>query len=72
MQNYLQYYQNIYFQPQYLVYSDGLGDLLSKKGIKYNKIIPLTVVIGRDGVVKTRFTGYKSKKSLTRKIIKTL
>ena len=72
LQNYLQYYHNIYFQPQYLVYSDGLGDLLDKKGIKYNKIIPLTVLIDRDGSIKTRFTGYKGEKSLTRQIIKTL
>lgn len=72
LQNYLQYYQNIYFQPQYLVYSDGLGDLLDKKGIKYNKIIPLTVLIDRDGSIKTRFTGYKGEKSLARKIVKTL
>jgi thiol-disulfide isomerase/thioredoxin len=72
LKNYLEYYQNIYFQPQYLVYSDGLGDLLSKKGVKYNKIIPLTVLIDRDGSIKSRFTGYKSAKSLARKIIKTL
>jgi thiol-disulfide isomerase/thioredoxin len=72
LQNHLQYYQNIYFQPQYLVYSDGLGDLLAKKNIKYNKIIPLTVLIDRDGSVKARFTGYKGGKSLARKITKTL
>ncbi len=72
LQNYLQFYQNIYFQPQYLVYSDGLGDLLIKKGIKYNKIIPLTVLIDRDGSIKFRFTGYKSTQSIARKIIKTL
>ncbi len=72
LQNYLQFYQNIYFQPQYLVYNDGLEDLLDKKGIKYNKIIPLTVLIDRDGIVKTRFTGYKNERSLARKIIKTL
>ncbi len=72
LKNYLEYYQNIYFQPQYLVYSDGLGDLLAKKGVKYNKIIPLTVLIDRDGSIKTRFTGYKSTKSLASKIIKTL
>lgn len=71
-QKYLQYYQNIYFRPQYLVYNDGLSDLLIKKSIKYNKIIPLTVLIDRDGSIKTRFTGYKSSKFLTRKIIKTL
>ncbi len=70
LQNHLQYYQNIYFQPQYLVYSDGLGDFLGKKGVKYNKIIPLTALIDRDGTIRTRFTGYKSEKSLTRKIIK--
>jgi len=72
LKNYLEYYQNIYFQPQYLVYSDGLGDLLSRKGVKYDKIIPLTVLIDRDGSIKYRFTGYKSVKSLAHKIIKTL
>ena len=70
--NYLQYYENIYFQPQYLVYSDGLEDLLMSKGVEYNKIIPLTVLINKEGVVKLRFTGYRNEKFLTKKIIKTL
>ena len=70
--NYLQFYKNIYFQPQYLMYSDGLEDLLVNKGIKYNKIIPLTVLIDKEGIVKLRFTGYQNEKFITKKIIKTL
>ncbi|MCE3255015.1 MAG: thioredoxin [Rickettsiaceae bacterium] len=70
--DYLQYYQNIYFPPQYLLYTDGLGDLLKQKNIKYNKIIPLTVLIDREGEIETRFTGNKSEHYLNSKIIKTL
>ena len=70
--NYLEYYKDIYFLPQYLLYNDGLADLLKQKGIKYNKIIPLTVLIDRNGAIETRFAGYKGENYLNRKIIKTL
>ncbi len=72
LMEYLSEQKNIYFEPQFLVYTDGLGDLLAQKKIKYNKIIPLTVLIGRDGEVDTRFTGYKREGYLNRKIIKIL
>lgn len=70
--NYLEYYKNIYFVPQYLIYSDGLADLLRQKNIKYNNIIPLTVLIDRDGEIEFRFTGTKREGYISRKIIKTL
>ena len=70
--NYLEYYKNTYFAPEYLIYNDGLGDLLKQKNIKYNKIIPLTVLIDRDGEIIFRFTGYKGENYITRKILKTL
>lgn len=68
--NYLHSYHNIYFSPKYLLYSDGLADLLLKKGIKYNKKIPFTVLLDREGRINTQFIGYDSEKSLNRKIIK--
>jgi thiol-disulfide isomerase/thioredoxin len=72
LNNYLEFYQNIYFKPEYLVYNDGLEDLLKSKNIRYNKIIPLTVLIDRAGKIETRFTGTKSENYLNRKIIKIL
>ena len=72
LSNYLEYYKNIYFPPQYLIYNDGLGDLLKQKNIKYNKIIPLTVLVDRGGEVEFRFTGYKGENYIARKIMKTL
>ncbi len=69
---YLEFYKNIYSQPQYLTYNDGLADLLKQKNIKYNKIIPLTVLIDRQGEIALRFTGYKNENSVSKKIIKTL
>lgn len=70
--NYLENYKNTYFAPEYLVYNDGLEDLLRQKNIRYNKIIPLTVLIDRGGEIEFRFTGYKGENYITRKIMKTL
>lgn len=72
MANYLSVYGNIYFKPHYLLYQDGLEDLLKTKGIKFNKIIPLTVLINRNGAVAVSFTGQKGENYLTRKIMKSL
>lgn len=69
---YLHNYGNIYFEPSYLLYHDGLGDLLKQRGIEFNKVIPLTVLIKNDGSVDTSFTGYKSEDFLNRRIIKVL
>lgn len=63
-------YGKIYFKPNYLLYQDGLGDLLKNKGIKFDKVIPLTILIDRNGNVVKQFTGPKSENFLNRKIIK--
>lgn len=68
-ENYLQLYPDIYFQPKYLLYSDGIQDLLLKKNIKYSKKIPFTIILNRDSNVEFQSSGYKSKKFLNRKII---
>jgi thiol-disulfide isomerase/thioredoxin len=70
--DYLFYYGNIYFKPNYLVYSDGLVDLLQAKKIEYNNRIPLTVLINRDGKIASRFVGNKSEDFLNRKIMRSL
>lgn len=72
LMTYLDKFKNVYFEPQYLVYNDGLANFLAQKNIKYNKIIPLTVLIDRKGEVDIRFTGYKREGYLNRKIIKLL
>ena len=69
---YLEYYKNIYFEPQFLVYNDGLADILRQKNIKYNRIVPLTVLLNHQGKVLFRFTGTKSENYINRKIIKSL
>jgi len=72
LNNYLEYYKNIYFPPQYLIYNDGLEDLLRQKNIKYNKIIPLTALVDRNGEIEFRVSGYKGESYITNKIMKTL
>jgi thiol-disulfide isomerase/thioredoxin len=72
LKTYLQYYKNIYFEPQFLVYNDGLTDLLAQKNVKYNRVIPLTVLLNRQSQVEFRFTGYKKEGYINRKIIKSL
>jgi thiol-disulfide isomerase/thioredoxin len=72
LSNYLSGYGDIYFRPSHLLYNDGLTQALKKKGIKYSRIIPLTVLIAPDGKIIKRFTGYKPARYLERKIIKTL
>jgi thiol-disulfide isomerase/thioredoxin len=70
--DYLNFYGSIYFKPNYLVYTDGLADLLKTKAIEYNNRIPLTVLIARNGKIITRFTGFKSQNYLNRKIMRSL
>lgn len=72
LMDYLDKFKNIYFEPQFLIYNDGFADLLAQKNIKYNKIIPLTVLLDRQGNVEARFTGHKGEGYLNRKIIKLL
>ncbi len=69
--NYLtQHYQNIYFQPQYLAYKENFEALLNQKAINYNKIIPFTAIINREGRVETKFNGYKGQQYIMRKLLK--
>lgn len=70
--NYLKSYGNIYFKPNYLLYQDGLRDLLKTKEIDFNKVIPFTVLINRNGSIAASFTGAKSQNYLNRRIIKSL
>jgi thiol-disulfide isomerase/thioredoxin len=70
--DYLFYYGNIYFKPNYLLYNDGLVDILKTKSIEYNNRIPLTILVGRDGKISSRFVGYKSEDYLNRIIMRAL
>lgn len=67
---YLEVYGDIYFKPYYLVYSDGMADLIRQKDIKYNNVIPFTVLINRNGEVVESFSGSKKLSSMRNKIIK--
>lgn len=70
LQQYLNKYGNIYFQPQYLSFKEGFLEFLQKKNINYSNRIPFTVLISRNGDVVTKFTGSKGKNYLRNKIIK--
>lgn len=67
---YLEVYGNIYFKPYYLVYSEGMADLIKEKGIKYEGIIPFTALIDKNGEVMDSFSGIKKLSSLRNKIIR--
>jgi len=72
LQQYLNKYGNIYFQPRFLAFKEGFMEFLHKKNINYSSRIPFTVLISRDGEVVTKFNGIKSKNYLRNKIIKTI
>ena len=67
---YLEVYGDIYFKPYYLVYSEGMSDLIKQKGIKYNGVIPFTVLIDKNGNVVESFNGIKKSSSMRSKIIR--
>jgi len=67
---YLKIYGDIYFKPYYLAYADGMTDLIRQKDIKYNGVIPFTVLINKNGEVVESFNGSKKLSSLRNKIIK--
>lgn len=62
----------LYFKPLYLAFKDGFLDFLHKRNIKYNRVIPFTVLIASDGEVITKFSGIKRQNYLRYKIIKEL
>ena len=72
LKNYLGKFGDYYFQPRYLAFKDGFLEFLNKKNIKYTSRIPFTVLISRDGEVKMKYAGGKSKNYLRNKIIKEL
>lgn len=72
LKNYLSRFGEIYFEPKYLVSKDGFVDFLSKKGIKYNKYVPFTVLMSSEGEIITKFSGSKSENYLRAKVIKEL
>jgi thiol-disulfide isomerase/thioredoxin len=72
LKNYLGKFGDYYFQPRYLAFKDGFLEFLNKKNIKYTSRIPFTVLISRDGEVKMKYAGGKSKNYLRNKVIKEL
>lgn len=70
LQNYLNSFGIVYFQPRFLSFKEGFIEFLQKKNINYNNRIPFTVLVGRDGEVVTKFTGTKGKNYLRNKIAK--
>ena len=72
LKNYLGKFGDYYFQPRYLAFKDGFLEFLNKKNINYTSRIPFTVLISRDGEVKMKYAGGKSKNYLRNKIIKEL
>lgn len=72
LQNYLNRFGKIYFEPKYLVSKEGFIDFLNKKGIKYNKYVPFTILISSEGEVIAKFSGSKSENYLRSKVIKEL
>lgn len=72
LKNYLGKFGDYYFQPRYLAFKDGFLEFLNKKNIKYTSRIPFTVLISRQGEVKMKYAGGKSKNYLRNKIIKEL
>lgn len=70
LQQYLNHFGNIYFQPRFLSFKEGFLEFLQKKDINYNNRIPFTALISRNGDVVVKFTGSKSKNFLRNKIIK--
>ena len=70
--SYLLAYGDIYFKPYYLIYSDGIGDLLRQKGIKYKNTIPFTAIIDKEGEVLQSFGGSKNSGYIRKKLIRAI
>ncbi len=72
LQLYLEKFDAVYFEPNYLLSKDGFIDFLKERGINYNGRIPYTVLIGRDKSIVANFSGIKNKNYLRKRIIKEL
>lgn len=72
LQDHLNQFGDVYFQPRFLAFKDGFRELLQKKNIRYKGMIPFTILISRDGEVITKFIGSKNKNYLRNKIIREL
>src|SRR3989344_3114085 len=70
LQQHLNHFGEIYFQPQFLAFREGFLEFLRKKNIRYDGRIPFTVLISRHGEIITKFNGTKNKNFLRNKIIK--
>lgn len=72
LNEFLNKYGDVYFEPKYLHTKEGFMDFLKNKGVKYNKRIPYTVLFSMNREVITSYSGIKSKNYLRNKIIKEL
>jgi peroxiredoxin len=72
IQQYLNRFGEVYFQPNFLTHKSGFIEFLQKHQIKYSGRIPFTALISKDGEVLAKFTGVKNKNYLRNKIIKEL
>lgn len=72
LNDHLNKFGDIYFEPKYLYSKEGFVDFLKNKGIRYNKRIPYTVLFSPDREIVSSFSGIKSHNYLRNKIIKEL
>jgi len=72
MAQYLSQYSNIYFEPLYLIDKSGFLELLGQYGIKYNRVIPFTILLSKDSKVVAKYFGAKRKGYIRNKIIREL
>ncbi len=72
LQEHLEKFGNLYFQPRYLAFKEGFLEFLKKKNISYQGRIPFTVLISRQGEVAVKYVGVKNKSYLRNKVIKEL
>lgn len=72
LNEFLNKYGDVYFEPKYLYSKEGFMSFLKNKGVRYNKRIPYSVLFSVDREVIASFSGVKSKNYLRNKIIKEL
>jgi thiol-disulfide isomerase/thioredoxin len=72
LQNHLEKYGDLYFEPRFLAFKEGFIEFLQKQNIRYSNRIPFTVLISKEGEVIAKYSGAKNKNYLRNKIIKAL